>query len=529
MAAALFMLVSTDCALAYDVPLQPFGDITNEAWFQDEVYSLSALGMIDGYPDGTYRPDGMLTREAFLKLFVSAQRVDLAALPAAAPSDVKKDRWSYAYVAAAYERQWIDFMLDDSKTVDPERVITREEVAAVAGKALLGAEPAEERSLWLEERWKEEQGSRAYPDSGALNGSLAPYIYYAVNKGVMEGDQAGFHPKQPLTRKEAAAIVYRLLDAQLAKQKLAKTGFYAIRSYPALQRMPLLDQVTFGWSHLEYSAPGVAKLNTETTEYKIPSGWEEAVKAADDARLHKELMVYYGDSNLKEFLRDEAAQGSFIESLKKVAADERYGFDGICMDLEGLLEPASAADYVRFLTRLKEHLPKTALTVAVQPDYYYKGYDLKEIGRLADTVILMAYNFTHDSSRLPSAPLPLVADTVKRTLAYVPKEKLVLGISKQANQWVASAGQTQSYNPEIAEVEKRLAAPGVTQYLSYPYGLRRLEFQDERGAHEVFYEDASSIGKKLWLAKYYGLKGVSLWYMGNYTESDWQLFKKEQG
>lgn len=437
---------------------------------------------------------------------------------------MEQARWSYPYIAAAYERKWIAGLLDGKHALDPERVITRGEVAAVAGTALLEAQPEEARSRWMSQGWQKEKEKRKFADAEALAEGLRPYAYYAVSRGLMEGDESGFRPQQPLTRKEAAAIIYRLIDEETGGVELQNTGFYAIRSYPAIGHMPQLNQVAFGWSHLEYTTPGTARLNTEKTEYRIPSGWEEAVSAADAAKAGKELMVYYGDKNLKDFLKDEGAQQGFIESLKAVLTDGKYGFTGVCMDFEGLLEPASGADYVQFLRGLKRSIPDRKLTVAVQPDYYYKGYDLKEIGSLADTVILMAYNFTHDASRLPSAPLPLVNDSVKRALASVPKEKLVLGISKQANQWVTTPdGVTDSFNPEIAEVEKRLAAPGVSQEMSYPYFLRRIEFEDERGHHEMYYEDPESIGKKLWLAKYYGLKGVSLWYMGNYTESDWKL------
>lgn len=91
------------------------------------------------------------------------------------------------------------------------------------------------------------------------------------------------------------------------------------------------------------------------------------------------------------------------------------------------MDASSAPDYSQFLKTLKAAIPTYPLTVTVQPDYYYKGYDLKEIGALADTVILMAYDFTHNDSKLPSAPLPLVNDAVKRTLAFVPKESSCWG------------------------------------------------------------------------------------------------------
>lgn len=81
--------------------------------------------------------------------------------------------------------------------------------------------------------------------------------------------------------------------------------------------MPLLDQVTFGWSHLNYATPGNAQLETVTTEYRIPSGWEEVVQTANAAKIQKDLMVYYGEKNLKDFLKDEPAQQAFINLYKQ--------------------------------------------------------------------------------------------------------------------------------------------------------------------------------------------------------------------
>ncbi len=140
----------------------------------------------------------------------------------------------------------------------------------------------------------------------------------------------------------------------------------------------------------------------------------------------------------------------------------------------------------------------------------------------------MAYDFTHNESKLPSAPLPLVNDVVQTALASVPKEKLVLGISKQANQWITSNGLTAApLSPAITEVEKRLVMPGVTQTWMLPYFLNKYTFTDARGSHELYYEDTQSMAKKLWLAKFYDLKGVSLWFMGSYTAADWELIGQE--
>src|SRR5690606_27138714 len=153
---------------------------------------------------------------------------------------------------------------------------------------------------------------------------------------------------------------------------------------------------------------------------------------------------------------------------------------------------------------LKDQLGTYTLSVAVPPIYYYKGYDLEAIGKLADTVILMAYDFTHHESKLPSAPLPLVNDTIVTALQAIPKEKLVLGISKQANQWITTDGVTKPpLSPAIAEVEKRLTTPDVVNTWSMPYFLTKAEFIDDRGSHVLYYEDTQSIEKKIMLAKFY--------------------------
>jgi hypothetical protein len=523
--AAVFVMGAAGNAAAYDVPLKPFHDVMQTDWFNNEVYSLSALGIIDGYEDHTYHPDDLLSREAFIKLLVTALPSDDSVSGSRTPSDVEANRWSFSYISEAFGRKWIDFMIDPNGAFHPTQNVTREEVAAAVGKALLGAQSEEVRSRWLSADWKAERDTRGFPDDGQIRAELAPYVYYAEKQGIIEGDEAGMRPHDELPRKEAAAVIYRLVNLGIGQSKLEITGFYAIRSYPAINEMGSLDNVIFGWSHLDYPSKGTAKLETGTTEYQLPDGWEEPLASANRAKLPKELMVFYNNDDLKEFVRDSAARQAFLDSLVQTLDDGRYSYDGVCIDFEGLKEAEYAPDFADFLDKLKSRLGKRTLTVAVPPDYYYKGYDLQKIGAVADSVILMAYDFTSENSVLPSAPLPLVNDTVRRALELVPREKLVLGISKQANQWVS--GKLLPDHPLIADVEKRIADPASQITWQMPYFLKEIVYSGENGMNDIFYEDTDSIAKKLWLARYYRLKGVSLWYMGNYTSADWGLIHQE--
>jgi hypothetical protein len=383
-------------------------------------------------------------------------------------------------------------------------------------------------SQWTSGEWSKERDARAFGDSSKINANLAPYVFYTVNRTVMEGDNQGFRPKSGLIRSEAAAVINRLIDIETAGQKLEVTGFYAIKSSPAIGRMALVDNVTMGWSHLEYDTAGTAKLGTDTTTYKFPDGYMDVLKSADQAHVHKDLMVFFNDGKkLSAFLQDAPAQKTFIGQLAAKLGDPAFGFSGVSLDFEGLIEASDAPNYLQFVRDVKAAMGSKTLSVSVPTDHYYKGYDLKGLSETADTLILMAYDFTHDDSRLPSAPLPLVRDGVERALEQgVLASKLVLGISKQANQWITTNSNTTTAMPGINLVEKRIADPNASKTWSMPYFLELIQYQDGSTANEIYYEDTQSIAKKIWLAKVYGLKGISLWHMGNFTASDWDMIAK---
>lgn len=558
LASAMWLALAAQ-ALAYDVQLQPFKDVKESDYAYTSIHLLSAVGIIAGYSAAEFRPDQPLSREAFIKLLVATAKLDGqganqaagagagagatakraearsagaaqagvgSATPdlGAGPRDVAETRWSYPYIQAAYAQGWLDFMLDDTGALRPEQPITREEVAALTGRMLLDRQPLEARLDWRQSGWQAERDRAAFADGSRIRGQLAADAYYSVHRGIMIGDAAGFKPQQPLVRKQAAVVLHRLIDEEQGNHELEATGYYAIQSYGAMEHMPLLANVIFGWSHMEYAGPGEAALNTTATEFSVPRGAEEPLAFAESSGAGRELMVFYDKPDLKDFLEDAAARAAFVASLGAWLDQDGAAFTGVSLDFEGLRDASSQAAFSSFVEQVKQRIGERTLSVAVPPSYYYKGYDLQRIGELADTVILMAYDFTHAASFLPSAPLPLVHDTVANALLAVPKEKLVLGISKQANQWIAAPAAASGpvvYKPAIADVEKRAAQAGVERSLAIPFFLTKLSFEDARGNHTIYYEDHASIAYKVWVAKLYGLKGIALWHMGNLTADDW--------
>ncbi|MHB8071059.1 MAG: ABC transporter substrate-binding protein [Candidatus Cryosericum sp.] len=85
-----------------------FKDVAASYWAFDEITALTAKKVIGGYADGTFKPEGKVTREEFAKMIVVAKGLALLKPGKATFSDVAASRWSYGYVEAAAKAGYIN-------------------------------------------------------------------------------------------------------------------------------------------------------------------------------------------------------------------------------------------------------------------------------------------------------------------------------------------------------------------------------------------------------------------------------------
>ncbi len=84
-----------------------FKDVPSNYWAAKQINYLAAKGIINGFPDGTFKPEQGVTREQFAKLVVVAKKLPLVKPATPTFSDVSPSRWSYPYVEAAAKAGYI--------------------------------------------------------------------------------------------------------------------------------------------------------------------------------------------------------------------------------------------------------------------------------------------------------------------------------------------------------------------------------------------------------------------------------------
>ncbi len=117
---AAFALEETQSIVYTDVPA--------DAPYAASVYKLSQYGVLNGYEDGSFRPEGEVTRAEMAKM-VGLTFGITDYVGAAGFSDVKAEDWFYPYVLAAQKADIVNGYGDG--TYAPMNNITRQEVCAI--------------------------------------------------------------------------------------------------------------------------------------------------------------------------------------------------------------------------------------------------------------------------------------------------------------------------------------------------------------------------------------------------------------
>jgi spore germination protein YaaH len=262
-------------------------------------------------------------------------------------------------------------------------------------------------------------------------------------------------------------------------------GFYALgdsktsswtdlfgQPYPATAagNTGILSELAFGW----YSVDQDGNLLTKSrTGWQRPDGWENVMEAARNYDLKAEMVVHVtdGDNTITNLLNNPSAMAQAAQAISKEARQYysvNLDFEGLGFNDSGEQLKQVQQHFTNFVNLLDQELKanNTRLTLTLHaPNSAYPGYDYQALGKIADRIIIMAYDYGSKPE-----PISQVEQAVKMAAASVPAQKLILGIS----------------------------APSET---------------------------AESIQGKIDIAKRYNLSGIALWRLGVIDDGMWESLR----
>ncbi len=172
-----------------------FSDISGH-WAKQYVTELADKGVINGYEDGTFKPEGEIKKGEFLKLIMCASLPD-----ADFTTDTPKyNHWADGYIEMAEFKGVIDDGWVNETTAN--EVITRREMVYILGKC----------DILLKE-YGLKSGPVELFDIDDMSADEIKMLSHCVSRGLIAGyEDYTFRPDKTLTRAEVATIIWRFMQ-----------------------------------------------------------------------------------------------------------------------------------------------------------------------------------------------------------------------------------------------------------------------------------------------------------------------------
>lgn len=190
-----------------------FKDVPDSHTYRVQIETLAQLGIINGYSDGTFRPNEQVTRQQFAKMVILAMRINVTEDDKCAFIDVKKssdiDLYPDNYVAAAArEKIVVGYEGPSGPIFKPEAAITLSQLVTMGTRAAerpLYVPPASYKSAWGNFDTTHSIIARVAQYNGLLR-ELAP-------PGV---SLSSVSPLTTATRAQAAALLFNVMGTDMS-------------------------------------------------------------------------------------------------------------------------------------------------------------------------------------------------------------------------------------------------------------------------------------------------------------------------
>lgn len=177
-----------------------FPDVASSHWASGYIQFVKDNKIMQGDENGLFKPDDSITREEWVKTILTAFVIDTKDAKCDF-SDVDEERWSYPYIAKAFEMMIINGVSDTEFA--PAESISRQDAAVIFYR---GAKAAREDGF-------SEIEMSSFTDAEDIADYAIEPINLLYKLKVLNGYEDGsFRPNAPITRAEAAKMIYTALE-----------------------------------------------------------------------------------------------------------------------------------------------------------------------------------------------------------------------------------------------------------------------------------------------------------------------------
>lgn len=204
---------------------------------------------------------------------------------------------------------------------------------------------------------------------------------------------------------------------------------------------------------------------------------------------------------------------------------------GLGIDFESFTSTTWIEAMPDFMAALTAHvhaaIPGSFVFVCTPPDTEGHEWDYGPLARSCDAIFMMGYNFHGGWSKRPGPSAPLTGDGLSLTQALRgpfaavvrdSPEKLILGMPLYGNEWIASSDQpgadAEEHLGTIAVISIDRDESTWTKHWNDASQTPYWTFERDGRWHQVWGEDARSIGLKVDLAMRNRLGGGGVWRLG---------------
>jgi hypothetical protein len=187
-----------------------FTDVSSTYWASSFITELARLTIVEGFPDGTFRPNDVLTKAQFAAVMSKAFE-QTKTRNAIAFRDVSESYWAYNAIRETYETGWLG--VSASNEFAPTRSLTRFDVLVTLARVLNYTTTTSSVNSIL----------AVYQDAASIPTNYRTSIAALTERGVMVNypNSDRLELTRTVTRSEVTAFLYQALASVGKVQTIA--------------------------------------------------------------------------------------------------------------------------------------------------------------------------------------------------------------------------------------------------------------------------------------------------------------------